>query len=165
MAGAAAVSLILAAAWREDSRLVVGTITVVTCVACLTRKLADDMLGSRQADGRAANRWTRARIIAVSAVIAIAVIGAADIVFFVVYWAYMLAVCVMRGVDHYWPWRDEPAHIGLGAMLGGIAALRTTTITIRLIRIPTARAMDESQEVKTRQETSDGQSRGPDQCL
>lgn len=137
---AAAVGLSIAAAWREDSRLPVGIITVAACIGWLTCKLAADKLALREVEGRVANRWAWVRIVSVSAAIAVAVIGASDGAFLVVYRGYMLGVFILAGVDHFQP-QFEPEHIVMGALLGGIAALRMASLTSRLIRTPTAKGM------------------------
>jgi hypothetical protein len=140
MVSAASVALLIAAVSREDSRLPAGIITVAACLGCLTCKLAAVKLASRKAEGRPTYGWTWVRLISVAAAISVAVIGASDIAFLVIYWSYMVAVYVLAGVDHYRPW-EEPGHIVMGALPGGIVALRTVSLTNRLIQIPTARPM------------------------
>jgi hypothetical protein len=83
---------------REDSRLIFGIIIVTTCVACLTYKLAADELAFREAHGKEISRSARVRIVSVSAAIAVAVLGASDLAFLVVYWGYMVAVYIIAGV-------------------------------------------------------------------
>jgi hypothetical protein len=136
----AAVVAVATAAWREDSRFTAGMVTVATCVACLTRKLAKDDLAFHKAEGRETNRMTRGKIVSVSAAIAVAVIGTADLAFLAVYWSYMLTVYIVAGVDHFRPY-EEPKHIVTGALLGGIAALRLISIATRRIRTPIVRAV------------------------
>lgn len=135
MALIAAVALTVAAS-REDSRLAAGTTIVVTCVTCLTCKLAADSLASRKAEGRETSRSTQVMIVSVSAAIAVAVLGASDLAFLVVYCGYMVTIRSLA--DHYWPW-EESEHIFIGTVLGGIAALRAVSVTTGLIRTPIAR--------------------------
>jgi hypothetical protein len=137
MAVAAAVALAVAVP-HEDSRPTVGSVIVATCIAYLTYKLATDRLAVREAEGERTSRSQWARIVAKSAANAVAVLGVSDIVFLVVYWGYMLYVRSLVSVDHFWPW-EEPQHILIGTLAGGIAALLTVPLTTRLIRLPAAR--------------------------
>jgi hypothetical protein len=139
MAFAAAVALAVAAL-REDSRPTVGIIVVATCVACLTCKLAADELASREADGRETSRSTRVRIISVSAAIAVAILGASDLVFLAIYSGYMVTAFILAGVTHFSP-HEEPEHIFMGTLLGGIAALGMLPLTRRLMPKPITRAV------------------------
>jgi hypothetical protein len=136
---AAAVALVVAA-WREDSRRTVGVVLILGCVACLTYKLTTDRLVIRKAEGVGTSHPQRVIIVSVSAATAVAVLGASDVAFLVVYWGYMLTIRILAAVDHFWPW-EEPEHILIGTVLGGVAALRMVSLTTRLIRLLAARSV------------------------
>jgi hypothetical protein len=132
-----------------------------SCIASLTCKLAADQLLSRRAE-RVETGWLqRVGIVSASAVIAVAVLGASDVAFVVTYWGYMVAAYVANGMPHYQPF-NEPGHVLIGAVLGGIVALRTASRVSRLLRIRGATAATvapmgrEPDELVTATETGTG---------
>ncbi len=74
-------------ALRDDAEgsLPAGIVIVVACVVVLARKLTVDAIARGEADGSKPGRWRQARIVLVSSMVAVAIIGAADLAFLIVY--------------------------------------------------------------------------------
>jgi hypothetical protein len=116
------VSALFFAALRVEAAPAVGIPIVGACVCYLAYRWLTAAMARREAVGSATGRLQKARLVAMSAVVAMAIIGLADVAFLVGYFGYMEFMRAPFIVARRVPY-SEPRHVMMASVFGVTLAL------------------------------------------